>query len=52
MLSIYTPSQKLTGKPSRRDVLRAGFLGFAGLTLPDLLRARAAAGTTGAGANR
>ncbi len=43
MLSVYTPSLKLLGKPSRRDILRAGFLGFAGLTLPDLLRARAAA---------
>jgi hypothetical protein len=49
MLTIYTPSQKLAGKPSRRDVLRAGFLGFAGLSLPDLLRAHAAGGTTQAG---
>lgn len=32
---------------SRRDFLRAGFLGLAGLTLPDLLRMRAAAADHG-----
>lgn len=34
---------------SRRGMLKAGFLGLAGLTLPDLLRARAAAGTAAKG---
>jgi hypothetical protein len=46
MLSIHTTGQKLIGKPSRRNVLQAGLLGFAGLGLPELLRARAAAGTS------
>jgi hypothetical protein len=32
--------------PTRRDFLRVGALGVAGLTLPDLLRARAAAGAS------
>src|SRR5262249_58294868 len=33
--------------PPRRDFLRAGVLGLGGLTLPDLLRARAAAAKDG-----
>ncbi len=49
MLTIHTPSQKLPGKPSRRDVLRAGVLGMGGLSLSELLRARAAGNTPQAG---
>jgi hypothetical protein len=45
MLSIYTAGQQLVGKPSRRDVLRAGLLGLGGLTLPELLRAQALCGS-------
>lgn len=33
--------------PSRRDFLQVGAIGLGGLTLPDLLRARAAGGATG-----
>src|SRR5688572_27361310 len=46
MMSIYTAGQKLIGKPSRRDVLRAGVLGLSGLSLAELFRGRALAGTT------
>jgi uncharacterized protein (DUF1501 family) len=35
---------RLTARPSRRDLLRVGALGATGLTLPELLRRRAAAG--------
>jgi uncharacterized protein (DUF1501 family) len=33
-----------TGQPTRREILRAGLVGFAGLTLPGLLNLRAQAG--------
>src|SRR4051812_14166524 len=36
------------GLPSRREVLRLGALGLGGVTLSDVLRLRAAAGTPGA----
>ncbi len=36
------------GRPSRRTILKAGVLGLTGLALPDLLRAGASAGVTGA----
>ena len=42
MLTYLGPSRKCRGNLSRRDVLSAGVLGFAGLTLPDVLRLRAA----------
>lgn len=45
MLSIRRPGITLSGKPSRRDVLQAGCLGFGGLTLAQMLQARATAGT-------
>lgn len=35
------------GRPSRREVLRAGFLGLGGLSLADMLRAEAAANPSG-----
>lgn len=35
------------GRPSRRDVLRAGFLGLGGLSLADMLRAEASAKPSG-----
>jgi len=40
---IFRPRQGVT----RRNLLRAGFLGLGGLTLPDYLRLRAQAGTPG-----
>lgn len=48
MLSLYTGSQgRRCDGVSRRDFIRAGALGFGGLTLPGLLRARTAAATAG-----
>src|SRR5262245_24871250 len=46
MLTILGPNRKVRGNLSRRDVLRAGVLGFGGLTLPNLLRLREASGAT------
>src|SRR5207248_9040964 len=43
MLSITSRGSRLCDGWSRREVLRAGGLGVFGLTLPDLLVARAAA---------
>jgi hypothetical protein len=43
MLTFLGQSRPCGGGVSRRDVLRVGALAFAGLTLPDLLRLRAAA---------
>ncbi len=43
MLTFLGPIRKCRGSVSRRDVLRAGALAFAGLTLPDILRLRARA---------
>jgi len=45
MLTVWGRSQRTCDGVSRRDFLRAGALGFGGLTLPDLLRLRAANGT-------
>jgi hypothetical protein len=44
MLSFLGPLRKCRGEVSRRDVLRVGGLAFAGLTLADVLRLRAASG--------
>ena len=43
MLSFLGPTRKCRSEVSRRDVLRVGGLAFAGLTLADVLRLRAAA---------
>lgn len=40
MLRVLGSPKKLCGGPTRRDLLRVGGLGFAGLSLPDLLRLR------------
>ncbi|MBX9626382.1 MAG: DUF1501 domain-containing protein [Gemmataceae bacterium] len=45
MLTIHGPRPRLCSGPGRREFLRAGSLGFLGLGLPDLLRARASAGS-------
>jgi hypothetical protein len=45
MLSILGRGTKLCDGITRREVLRVGALGFAGLSLADVLRLRAAAGT-------
>ena len=42
MLSFFGPMRKCRDQVSRRDVLRVGGLAFAGLTLADVLRLRAA----------
>lgn len=42
MFDLLGPRRPGRGRPTRRDVLRAGGLGAAGLALPDLLRLRAA----------
>jgi uncharacterized protein (DUF1501 family) len=44
MLTIWGDRRECRDGISRRGVLRVGALGFAGLALPDVLRARAAAG--------
>src|SRR6266542_4256228 len=46
LVSSRSPRRKCDGS-SRREFLQAGALTLAGLTLPDLLRARAAAAETG-----
>jgi hypothetical protein len=48
MLKVYGPAnrQTLCDGVSRRNFLRIGALGAAGITLPELLRAEAAAGST------
>ncbi len=48
MWDCFGPLRKMRGLVSRRDVLRVGALGVAGLTLADVLRQRAKAGTTAA----
>ncbi|HJT35179.1 MAG TPA: DUF1501 domain-containing protein [Pirellulales bacterium] len=48
MLSVDASGLRLSSKPSRRDVLRVGLLGFSGLTLPRLLHAREASGNAAA----
>jgi uncharacterized protein DUF1501 len=45
MLSILGPGTKLCDGITRRELLRVGGLGFAGLTLADVLRLRATAAT-------
>ncbi len=45
LVSQPVASQRLCNGVSRRDVLRIGSLGFAGLTLPSLLQAEAASAT-------
>ena len=42
MLTYFGPLRKCRTNVSRRDVLAAGVLGFAGLALPDVLRLQAA----------
>src|ERR671935_106875 len=46
MLSILGRPTKLCDGITRRELLRVGGLAFAGLTLADVLRLRASAGTT------
>ncbi len=41
MWNFYGPTRRVRGKVSRRDVLQAGALSFAGLTLADVLRLQA-----------
>lgn len=48
MLTFLGPVRIVRGNVSRRDVLRVGSLTFAGCTLADVLRLRAAAGSPGA----
>ncbi len=48
MWDCFGPQRTFRGLVSRRDVLRVGGLGVAGLTLADLLRQRANAGTSAA----
>jgi Protein of unknown function (DUF1501) len=50
MLRIRANGARLCDGLTRRDVLQAGGLGFLGLSLPELLRSQAAAGTTRRGA--
>lgn len=45
MLSFHSLAQRLPHKPSRRDLLHAGLLAFGGLTLAEVLRGQAVAGT-------
>ena len=45
MLSVFGRGTKLCDGITRRELLRVGVLAFSGLTLADLLRLRAAAGT-------
>jgi hypothetical protein len=45
MIELFNGTNRNCDGVTRRSVLRAGFLGLAGLTLPDLLRARATAGS-------
>jgi hypothetical protein len=47
MLELMGPSFRCCAGVSRRTFLRAGFLGLAGLSLPDYLRARALARESG-----
>jgi hypothetical protein len=47
MLTIRDRGARLCDGITRRDVLHAGSLGFLGLSLPELLRSRAAAGPAG-----
>jgi len=49
MLTFLGPIRKCRGEVSRRDVLRVGGLAFAGLTLADVLRLRAAGAAPRAG---
>src|SRR5262249_8964958 len=42
MLDLLRPARRVDEPISRRTLLRVGSLGFAGLTLPELFRARAA----------
>src|SRR5947209_285307 len=49
MLTFLGPIPNGRGRLSRRDVLRVGGLAFAGLTLADVLRLRAAAPHAGRG---
>src|SRR5262249_51303623 len=52
MLSIREKGARLCDGLTRRDALHAGGLGLLGLSLPELLRGRAAAGSPDAGAAR
>jgi hypothetical protein len=49
MLTFPGPIRKCRSEVSRRDVLRVGSLAFAGLTLPEILRLRAAGAAPSAG---
>lgn len=46
MLSIHGQSRRFCDRLSRRDVLKIGALGLGGLSLPDILRAEEAAGSS------
>ncbi|HEX3659646.1 MAG TPA: DUF1501 domain-containing protein [Pirellulales bacterium] len=48
MLKILGSARKLCGGVTRRDLLRVGGLGIAGLALPDILRLQAASASEGA----
>lgn len=52
MLDLFGDPLRLRRTMTRRDTLRAGFLGLGGLTLADLLRLRASAATNGVAENR
>ena len=45
MLTLWGPEHRFCDRVNRRDFLRVGALGLGGLTLADLLRLRAHAGT-------
>src|SRR5437763_17143521 len=47
MLNLVLRPSRCGDGVTRRTLLKAGFLGLAGLSLPDYLRARAAAGNGG-----
>ena len=47
MFTLWGQSHRHCDRVNRRDFLRVGVLGLGGLTLPDLLRLRAASGSTG-----
>lgn len=46
MLNIFSPRRQCRQTVSRRDILQVGALGFGGLTLPQLFRQQAVAGTS------
>ena len=52
MLDLLCDPLRLRRMMTRRDSLRAGFLGLGGLTLAELLRLRASAATNGIAENK